>query len=405
MFPFGKPKLPWVNKKELRVSKFFGVPLEDYAAIGERDAILASSGMGKSYLAGVLAEETLENGGLLCVIDPEGEYYTLAERYPVMVVGGENAMLPLLEDAIDLYVQMMLDANISIVFDLSDYIDVEQQAIYAQVGESLFQLETKYRKKVRLVVEEAQIYAPQRMATGGNASSKGKQKLDPVYVSQKLAKRGRKRALDTLWATQRPASLSKDILSQCNRFWFGGISAEQDYKAIRPFLNEAGISFAQIKNLKPGEFFFYSKGQTKQIKVRKRFCNHAGATPDGMPRFEAVTNTNMDKAIEVLSKQIAQREKDKKEEDNEVRQLKQHVKQLEKKLETLQKELEEERTATKVIHRLEGGGPARVPYGEVVEDGVMRTVRRRRTTAKEEREPLVNMVLPEDYVAPTAAFE
>jgi Helicase HerA, central domain len=336
--------------KQLRVSKSFSVPIEDYIAIGERDAILASSGMGKSYLAGVLAEETLENGGLLCVIDPEGEYFTLAERYPLLVIGGERGMLPLSEAAIDLYVEMMLEANIPLVFDLSDYIDVEQQALYAHIADSLFNLETKYRKKVRLIIEEAQIYAPQRMAAGG--SSKVKMKQDPVYVSQQLAKRGRKRAIDTLWATQRPASLSKDILSQCNRFWFGGITAEQDYKAIKPFLNEAGISFAQLKNLRPGEFFFYSKGQTQILRVRKRFCKHAGATPEAQRSFEAISNSQLEKAIAILGEQINRREADHNEEQSEIKKLKQYIRQLEAQMDVLHEELEQERTATKVLGRL-----------------------------------------------------
>jgi len=241
-------------------------------ATGERDAILASSGMGKSYLTGVIAEETLENGGLLCVIDPEGEYFTMAERYPMLIVGGENAMVPMSEEAIDLYVQAMLETNLSVVFDLSEYLDHEQQELYAQIADSLFQQETVCRRKVRLIVEEAQIYAPQRMASAG--ASKGKKRWDPVNASQKIAKRGRKRAIDSLWATQRPASLSKDILSQCNRFWFGGIQAEQDYKAIKPYLTEAGISFNDVKGLQPGEFFFYSKGMTKlrECKNSKSHC-------------------------------------------------------------------------------------------------------------------------------------
>ena len=336
--------------KQLRVSKSFSVPIEDYIAIGERDAILASSGMGKSYLAGVLAEETLENSGLLCVIDPEGEYFTLAERYPVLIVGGEHAMLPLSEAAIDLYVEMMLEANIPVVFDLSDYIDVEQQALYAHIADSLFNLETKYRKKVRLIVEEAQIYAPQRMAGGGN--SKVKMKQDPVYVSQQLAKRGRKRAIDTLWATQRPASLSKDILSQCNRFWFGGITAEQDYKAIKPFLTEAGISFSQLKNLRPGEFFFYSRGETRLIRVRKRFCKHAGATPEAQRSFEAISNNQLEKAIAALGQQISLREGERSEEQSEIKKLKTYIRQLESQMDVLHEELEQERTATKVLGRL-----------------------------------------------------
>ncbi len=351
MFKFIKDKLPGSGGRSLHVSRFFNVSLDDYQATGERDAILASSGMGKSYLTGVIAEETLENGGLLCVIDPEGEYFTLAERYPMLIIGGENAMLPLTEEAIDLYIQAMLETNLSLVFDLSEYLDHEQQDLYAQIAESLFHQETTFRKKVRIIVEEAQIYAPQRLASAGGGTKK--KKWDPVNSSQKIAKRGRKRAIDSLWATQRPASLSKDILSQCNRFWFGGITAEQDYKAIKPFLTEAGISFNNVKELQPGEFYFYSKGMTKLIKVRKRHCKHAGATPEAQQTFQAVTDVGLQRAVEALAEQIAVREEEKRQEQSEINKLKMKIKDLEDENARLKDELGQERLATKVIKRIE----------------------------------------------------
>lgn len=382
MFKFIKDRIP-TGGRSLKVSRFFNVSLEDYSATGERDAILASSGMGKSYLTGVIAEETLENGGLLCVIDPEGEYFTLAERYPILIVGGENAMVPLDEEAIDLYVQTMLEGNLSVIFDLSEHLDHEQQDLYAQIAESLFHQETTFRKKVRIIIEEAQIYAPQRMASSGTK----KKKWDPVNSSQKLAKRGRKRAIDSLWATQRPASLSKDILSQCNRFWFGGIMAEQDYKAIKPFLNEAGISFNDVKALQPGEFYFYSKGMTKQIKVRKRHCKHAGATPEAQQTFQAVTDIGLQRAVEALADQIATRMEEKRQEQSEVNKLKVRIRELENENAHLKDELGQEKLATKVIKRIEIQDPAMpkaitprrktkssIPASDMAEGGEVRQV-------------------------------
>ena len=341
-------------------------------AVGERDAVLASSGMGKSYLTGVIAEETLENGGLLCVIDPEGEYFTLAERYPLLIIGGEHQMLPLSADAIDLYIEAMLQTNLSLVFDLSELLDHEQQTMYAQIAESLFHQETICRRKVRLIVEEAQIYAPQRMASAGAGGGKKKPQFDPVNASQKIAKRGRKRAIDSLWATQRPASLSKDILSQCNRFWFGGIQAEQDYKAIKPYLNEAGIAFADVKSLRPGEFFLYSRGKTQLLKVRPRHCKHGGATPDGQQQFSAVTNMSLDRAIEALAEQIRQRGNDKERELTEVEQLKERIHCLEDENAKLKDDLNQEKMATKVIRRIE----VRNEDGELIKTTTTRRQRR-----------------------------
>jgi len=228
MFKFLQKAITANKPKVLQVSKNFSVPLADFLSTGERDAILASSGMGKSYLTGVLLEETLENGTLVCIIDPEGEHFTLAEKYPCLIIGGEHAHVPFDPAGVELYIEAMITTGLSTIFDLSDYIDTEQQDYYAIIGDALFRLEQKYRRKVRLVVEEAQIYAPQN--GGGGAGKKKNKGLDAITVSQRIAKRGRKRALDSLWATQRPASLSKDILSQCNRFWFGGITSELDYK-------------------------------------------------------------------------------------------------------------------------------------------------------------------------------
>jgi hypothetical protein len=346
--------------RALQVSKSFSVPLADFASTGERDAILASSGMGKSYLTGVLLEETLENGLLVCIIDPEGEHFTLAEKYPCLIVGGEHAHVPFDVAGVDLYVETMLASGLSTIFDLSEYIDQEQQEYYALIADSLFRHEQKYRRKVRLVIEEAQIYAPQ--AGLGAGLKKKLQGLDPLTVSQRIAKRGRKRALDSLWATQRPASLSKDILSQCNRFWFGGITSELDYKAIKPFLTEAGISFQEIRSLQPGEFFFYAKGKTEKIRVRKRFCRHAGATPEAGMTFQAVSDKALSTVLGSLSKQIEAKAAELREEQSEINRLKDIIRKLEKKNDDLRDELDKERMATKVIQRL---GGANDPVGSL----------------------------------------
>lgn len=360
MFKFLKTRLT-PGARALNVAPLFSVSLEDYKATGERDAILASSGMGKSYLTGVLMEETLENGGLLCVIDPEGEHFTLAERYPTMIVGGEHGNLPLEEEAMDLYVETMLTAGLSCVFDLSEYLDEEQQHLYGLIADALFVAEQKHRRKIRLVVEEAQIYAPQRTVGGAASSKRGKKILmDPLVASQKIAKRGRKRAIDSLWATQRPASISKDILSQCNRFWFGGITSEQDYKAIRPFLNEAGVSYAEIKSLHPGEFFFFSKGKTHKIKVRKRHCRHAGATPEAGMTFNATVNSSLEKALSSLAQAVSQRAVERQKEESTIALLRAEIRELRADNDKLRAELDQEKLATKVIDRL-GRAPTALP--------------------------------------------
>ena len=274
----------------LRVAEAYSLDLEPFKTTGERDAILASSGMGKSYLTGVLMEETLESGGLVVVIDPEGEHHTLAQRYPMLVIGGEKGSLPLENDRVAQYVETILGKGVSAVFDLSEMNDPDQRQAYTLIANTLFEAQQDHRRKIRLVVEEAQIYAPQSGITDKEA----------LAVSQNIAKRGRKRALDSLWATQRPASISKDILSQCNRFWFGGVQSENDIKAIKPHLDLAGISSDQVRALTKGQFYLYANGETRLIQVRKRYCKHAGSTPQADTSKPVARKEDLKRIVEGL---------------------------------------------------------------------------------------------------------
>ena len=265
----------------LNVANDFQIALDDWTESGDRDAILASSGMGKSYLAGVLMEELIEAGVPVFIIDPEGENYTLAERYPLLIVGGEHRTVNLnLDDAtpeaIENVIQTVLSQGVSIIFDLSNRTVKEQRLLFTLIVGRLFALQDRqeHRRPVKLIVEEARLFAPQKAT--------GLPELDGetcLSVFEDIATRGRKRGINMLLATQRPASIHKDILSQCNRWWFGGMSSTQDCNAMKAYLSEAGITEEQIRELEPGNFYYYAHGKTVKLKSRTRKCTHGGATP------------------------------------------------------------------------------------------------------------------------------
>jgi hypothetical protein len=269
------------EKRLLRVSEDFLIDLDDWTESGDRDAILASSGMGKSYLAGVLMEELIEAGVPVFIIDPEGENYTLAERYPLLIVGGEHRTVAIeldieKPDAIEEVIKTVLAQGISVIFDLSNRTQKEQRLLFTLIVGKLFTLQDshEHRRPIKLIVEEARIFAPQ--------SKTGLPDLDGetcLSVFEDIATRGRKRGINFLVATQRPASISKDILSQCNRWWFGGMTSTQDCKAMKDYLAEAGITEDQIRELEPGTFYHYAHGKTVKLKSRIRKCTHGGATP------------------------------------------------------------------------------------------------------------------------------
>jgi hypothetical protein len=243
----------------------------DYTDKGERDAILASSGQGKSYLMGVLMEETLDSGKQLMVIDPEGEHHTLNELYPVLVMGGDFGDIALPEVWPDV-IQRFYETGISVVYDLSDLLPDEKQAVYAAIGRQVMLTSQAYRSYLRIVIDECHLFAPQ---TGGLARGQD----TCLSVSKDIASLGRKRGVHSMWASQRPAKVHKDVLSQCNRFWVGGINIGRDFDGVKDFVEDAGVTLEQLKALERGQFYLLDLGAVHLVASRKRFCRHGGATP------------------------------------------------------------------------------------------------------------------------------
>ena len=59
------------------------------------------------------------------------------------------------------------------------------------------------------------------------------------------------------------------------------MQSTQDCNALKPYLEEAGVTAEEIKTLPKGagEFYYYANGETIKIKTRKRKCKHGGSTP------------------------------------------------------------------------------------------------------------------------------
>jgi hypothetical protein len=285
----------------------FRIDSKDFLKTGERDAVLASSGMGKSFLTGVILEEILEKSNqVLFIIDPESEWYTLIDRYnndersfvvfgkkgpkykqfPVHLRFAHDADAQQIQDDINAFemkmapiIRALISGAVSCVFDTSLLGTREKEAATAVICEAIFKGENNLEddddgehlecRKVRVVLDEAHTVAPQNP-----------QRLQHLSLEaiEKIAKRGRKRNIHMLLATQTPASVNKEVLKQCNRYWLGCVTSQLDYKANKSIYESAGLKLEDVQKLGCG-YFIYSCGLTVlKIRSRERHCKHGGAT-------------------------------------------------------------------------------------------------------------------------------
>ena len=254
------------NGPTLTLCDDLSVSLADYARTGLRVGIWASSGRGKSFGVGVLCEELLAAGIPVVALDPEGEIFTLRERFRVLVLGGAHADLPLPtgDAAVTLALRKALDEGLGLVIDLSDRPTsrAQQEAAYPFL-ERLWSLLSERRTPAALVVEEVHVFAPQ----SGSALTSD--------ILHRFAKQGRKRGIVLVTASQRTQAVSKELMSQLNFQTIGGFEIERDYDAVKAIVD--GHSFEEFRALPVGDFFFSAVNRFGRF--RERHTTHGGDAP------------------------------------------------------------------------------------------------------------------------------
>jgi predicted transcriptional regulator len=229
-----------------------------------RTCVIGASGSGKSYLVAVLCEELSRAGLPFLIIDTEGEYHTLKEKYDLLWVGDdEKCDVRLNELRLD---ELAATAPVSqpIILDLSDSAD--QFSVLGTLLTALYAEVSRRRLPYLVVLEEADRFVPQAG--------------ERLPVLDEIARRGRKRGLGLVICTQRPSIVDKNVLSQCSNQLIGRLVIRNDLQAVSHFFPGQRLP-KQLTTLAPGSF--YAMGdlapQPVQITVKARETSHGGSTP------------------------------------------------------------------------------------------------------------------------------
>ena len=192
-----------------------GVRCDLQKLIDTRALIQANSGGGKSHALRRLLEQTHGRVQQL-VIDPEGEFASLRERYDYILAarhGGDTAADP---RGATLLAERLLELGVSAILDISERKAHERITFVRHFLEALVDAPKTLWHPALVVVDEAQVFCPQH----GEAES--------AAAVIDLATRGRKRGFSAILATQRLSKLHKDAAAELNNTLIGRTGLDVD---------------------------------------------------------------------------------------------------------------------------------------------------------------------------------
>ncbi|HLZ63051.1 MAG TPA: DUF87 domain-containing protein, partial [Ktedonosporobacter sp.] len=237
--------------------------------IGQRVAVLGISGSGKTNTGAVLVEELLPHLPIT-IVDVEGEWYGLKERFDLLVAGrSEQAEVPLMAENAAALAEISIKRGISLILDLSEYDQDEMQEILLLYFGALWKQATALKTPYMVVIEEAHEFIPQGVRS-------------PLKtLLTRFALRGRKRGVGVVLSSQRSAKVEKDLLTQAGILFLHNVVHPTDLGVYKDLIPMAGKDVEQqARELVPGEAFVVRGRLVDRVHIRHRYTFHAGATPE-----------------------------------------------------------------------------------------------------------------------------
>lgn len=222
-------------------SKIAELDLEELLAT--RLLVQGNSGSGKSHLLRRLLEQSAK-WVQQCVIDPEGDFVTLADKFGHVVVEAQRT-----EQELTRIAARVRQHRVSAILNLEG-LDTEQQmrAAAAFLG-GLFDAERDYWYPLLVVVDEAQLFAP---AAAGDVSDEARKVS--LGAMTNLMCRGRKRGLAGVIATQRLAKLAKNVAAEASNFLMGRTFLDIDMARAADLLGMERRQAEMFRDLERGHF-------------------------------------------------------------------------------------------------------------------------------------------------------
>lgn len=210
--------------------------------------IQASSGGGKSRTLRRIAEQAFGTVPVI-IIDPEGEFASLREKFGFLLVGKDGDVPATVETAA-LLAERILRTGISVIIDLYELRPAERHAWLRAFLDALMNAPRDLWRDYLILIDEAEGFAPE---SGEGESAAKSAVLD-------VAKRGRKRGFGLVLATLRVSRLDKSVLAEMQNSLVGLVTMDVDLDRAASAMGykrgKVRDDFQRgLADLEPGNFF------------------------------------------------------------------------------------------------------------------------------------------------------
>jgi hypothetical protein len=250
-------------------------------AVAETFAIMGIRGAGKTNTAKRMAEEMCRKGLPWIALDPVGVWWGLRANkdgtpsdLPVVVFGGKHGDLPLERKAGKAMARAIVRENVCAVIDMKGESKTFWRTFLVDFCLELMELDPESPRHV--FIEEAPEFCPQR----GNTD----QTRRTTEAVERLVRLGRNQGYGATLVTQRPARVSKDVLSQCENLIVMRTTGKHDRQALAGWLeahDREDYKFKGLGQLKSGEAYFWSPQwleMFQRVKIWESDTFHPGRT-------------------------------------------------------------------------------------------------------------------------------
>jgi hypothetical protein len=243
--------------------------------LATRLLVQGNSGSGKSHLLRRLLEQSAPLVQQ-AVIDPEGDFVSLADQFGHVVVDGTASPPELQRIAL-----RVRQHRVSVVLNLEELDADEQLRATAAFLGGLFEVERSFWYPMLVVVDEAQLFAP---VMAGEASDEARRLS--LGAMTNLMCRGRKRGLAGVIATQRLAKLAKNVAAEASNFLMGRTFLDIDMQRAADLLGMDRRQAEMFRDLERGQFVALGPALSKKplpVRIGAVASVDRGGAPSLLP--------------------------------------------------------------------------------------------------------------------------